>query len=78
MPHSPAAGILSTASLHAYSTVPSASRPHEYSVEYGPPPERIAELFVEPIEPANGRIRLTDRPGLGLVLDQAVVARLRT
>jgi L-alanine-DL-glutamate epimerase-like enolase superfamily enzyme len=77
MPHSPSAGILSVASLHAYSTVASATQPHEYSVEYGPPPERIAELFEEPIEPSGGRIQLTDRPGLGLVLDESVVARLR-
>ena len=77
MPHSPAAGILATASLHAYSTIPSATRPHEYSVEYGAPQERIAELFEEPIEAIRGRISLTDRPGLGLILDQAVVARLR-
>ena len=40
MPHSPSAGILSIASMHAYSTVLSAVRPHEYSVEYGPAPER--------------------------------------
>lgn len=78
MPHSPAAGILSTASLHAYATIPSAFAPHEYSVEYGPPPQRIAELFEEPIEPAGGRIQLPDRPGLGLVLDERVVNRLRS
>jgi L-alanine-DL-glutamate epimerase-like enolase superfamily enzyme len=78
MPHSPSAGILSVASLHVYATVASGTRPHEYSVEYGPPPEQIAELFDEPIEPAGGRIRLPDRPGLGLVLDERVVARLRT
>lgn len=77
MPHSPSAGILAVASLHAYSTIPSGTRPHEYSVEYGPAPERMAELFEEPIEPVAGKISLTDRPGLGLVLDQAVVARLR-
>lgn len=77
MPHSPAAGILLVASLHAYATVPSATRPHEYSVEYGPPPERIAELFEEPIMPVDGRIQLSDRPGLGLVLDERVVAGLR-
>ena len=45
MPHSPSAGILSAASMHAYATVPSATRPHEYSTEYGPPPEQLAELF---------------------------------
>ena len=78
MPHSPAAGILSIASLHAYATIPSAFAPHEYSVEYGPPPERIAELFEEPIEPVGGRIQLPDRPGLGLVLDEGAVARLRS
>lgn len=39
MPHSPAAGILLVASLHAYATVPSGVRPHEYSVEYGPSPD---------------------------------------
>ena len=38
MPHSPSAGILSVASMQAYSTVLSAVRPHEYSVEYGPAP----------------------------------------
>jgi L-alanine-DL-glutamate epimerase-like enolase superfamily enzyme len=31
------------------------------------------QLFVDPIMPANGRIRLSDRPGLGLTLNQDVV-----
>ncbi|MEP6637781.1 MAG: mandelate racemase/muconate lactonizing enzyme family protein [Chloroflexota bacterium] len=72
MPHSPSAGILSIASMHAYATVPSGVRPHEYSVEYGPSPERIAELFQESILPVDGVFRLSDRPGLGLTLDAAV------
>ena len=72
MPHSPSAGILSIASMHAYSTVPSAVRPHEYSVEYGPPPERIAELFDEPVLPEGGVFRLSDRRGLGLTLNAGV------
>jgi L-alanine-DL-glutamate epimerase-like enolase superfamily enzyme len=76
MPHSPAAGILSTASLHVYATLAGGFAPHEYSVEYGPPPERIAELFVEPIQPEDGRIQLPNRPGLGLVLDDSVMDRL--
>ena len=76
MPHSPSAGILSIASLHAYATVPSAVRPHEYSVEYGPPPERIADLFEEPVLPADGVIRLSERPGLGLTLNASVFERL--
>ena len=34
MPHSPQAGINSMASLHAYATVPTATRPHEFSLEF--------------------------------------------
>ena len=68
MPHSPSAGILSVASMQAYSTVLSAVRPHEYSVEYGPAPERVAELFEEPVLHDHGVFRLSDRPGLGLTL----------
>jgi L-alanine-DL-glutamate epimerase-like enolase superfamily enzyme len=75
MPHSPAAGLLCIASLHAYATVPGGTRPHEFSVEYGPPPERIQELFLEPVLPVDGRISLSDRPGLGLTLDERSVAR---
>jgi L-alanine-DL-glutamate epimerase-like enolase superfamily enzyme len=47
------------------------------AVSFGPPPEQVAELFEQPIEPAGGRIQLPDRPGLGLVLDESVVTRLR-
>ena len=72
MPHSPSAGILSIASMQAYSTVLSAVRPHEYSVEYGPAPERIAELFEEPVLHDHGVFRLSDRPGLGLTLREDV------
>jgi L-alanine-DL-glutamate epimerase-like enolase superfamily enzyme len=77
MPHSPAAGILSTASLHVYATLASGFAPHEYSEEYGPPPDQIANLFEEPVRHDGGRIQLPERPGLGLVLDEAVVERLR-
>ena len=77
MPHSPAAGILSVASLQAYATVASGVQPHEYSGEYGPAPERIAELFLEPALPEGGLFRLSDRPGLGLTLDEVLFERLR-
>jgi L-alanine-DL-glutamate epimerase-like enolase superfamily enzyme len=77
MPHSPSAGILSVASLHAYATVRGGVQPHEYSTEYGPAPERIAELFEEPVLPQGGRMQLSDRPGLGLTLRERVVERLR-
>lgn len=78
MPHCPSAGLLSIASLHAYATVRGAVQPHEYSTEYGPLQEQLAELFEEPILPERGRIRLSDRPGLGLTVRESVVERLRT
>ena len=68
MPHSPSAGILSIASMHAYATVLAAVRPHEYSVEYGPGPDKIAALFEEPVLHDRGVFRLSDRPGLGVTL----------
>ena len=75
MPHSPSIGANSLASLHAYSTVTNAVRPHEYSEEFTGPVDRIAELFVEPIVPEGGVIRLSDRPGLGLELDQKALSK---
>ncbi len=74
MPHSPNVGANSLASLHAYSTVTNAVRPHEFSEEFTGPAERIAELFVDPIIPEGGRIKLSDRPGLGLEFDEKALA----
>ncbi len=70
MPHSPSAGINSVASLHAYSTVGNATRPHEFSEEFTGPVEETAVLFEEPIVPDNGTITLPDRPGWGLTLNE--------
>ncbi len=75
MPHSPNVGANSVASLHAYSTVTNAVRPHEFSEEFTGPAERVAELFVDPIIPENGVIKLPDRPGLGLDFDDAALQR---
>jgi L-alanine-DL-glutamate epimerase-like enolase superfamily enzyme len=75
MPHSPNIGANSAASLHAYSTVTNAVRPHEFSEEFTGPTERVAELFVDPIVPENGKIKLPDRPGLGLELDQKALSK---
>lgn len=75
MPHSPNVGVNLVASLHAYSTVTNAVRPHQFSEEFTGPPERIAELFVEPIIPENGVIKLSDRPGLGLEIDEAALKK---
>ena len=75
MPHSPSVGVNSVASLHAYSTVTNAVRPHEFSEEFTGPTERVASLFVDPIIPENGVIKLPDRPGFGLEFDEAELER---
>ena len=75
MPHSPSVGVNSVASLHAYSTVTNAVRPHEFSEEFTGPTERIASLFVDPIVPENGVIKLPDRPGFGLEFDEVELER---
>ena len=69
MPHSPSVGANSMASLHLYSTVTNAVRPHEFSEEFTGPVEQVAKLFKEPVLPRNGSISIPDRPGLGLEVD---------
>lgn len=69
-PHSPN----SLASLHAYSTDAKAVLPHEFSEEFTGPAEGVAELFEEPMILENGKIRLSDRPGLGLELEERAPA----
>jgi L-alanine-DL-glutamate epimerase-like enolase superfamily enzyme len=76
MPHSPATGILLAASAHLYATLPGAVQPHELSTEYGPTPEQLAELLGPSVLPHDGTLTLTDAPGLGLELDERVLARL--
>ena len=75
MPHSPNVGANFLASLHAYSTVTHAVRPHEFSEEFTGPAEHVAELFIDPIIPKNGTISLTNRPGLGVELDEKALAK---
>ena len=75
MPHSPNVGVNSAASLHAYGTVTNAVRPHEFSEEFTGPAERVAELFVDPVIPENGVIKLTDRPGFGLEFDEKALEK---
>ena len=57
------------ASLHLYSTVTNAVRPHEFSEEFTGPAEEVSRLNKEPVLPKNGEISLPDRPGLGLEID---------
>ena len=70
------AGINSMASLHVYATVQNATRPHEYSTEFSGPLDDVAALYGEAVLPTQGAIRLADKPGLGIELDEAAVARL--
>ena len=69
MPHSPSVGANSMASLHLYSTVTNAVRPHEFSEEFTGPAEEVSKLYQEPVLPKNGTISLPDRPGHGLEID---------
>ena len=70
MPHSPSVGANSMASLHLYSTITNAVRPHEFSEEFTGPAEQVGRLFKEPVLPVNGVLSIPNRPGLGLEIDE--------
>jgi L-alanine-DL-glutamate epimerase-like enolase superfamily enzyme len=76
MPHSPQAGINSMASLHTYSTVQNGTRPHEFSTEFSGPLDDVTELYGEGVIPKDGNMILSDRPGLGIELNEAAVAKM--
>ncbi len=73
MPHSPTAGVNSMASLHLYSTLANATRPHEYSTEFTGDPRPLQELFNEPLLPEKGAMHISDKPGWGLTLNEAAL-----
>ena len=75
MPHS-RAGISSWPSAATPPTVQNATRPHEYSTEFSGPLDDVADLFGAAVLPKNGAIELSDRPGLGIELNESAVARL--
>lgn len=77
MPHSPQAGINSMASMHVYATVQNATRPHEFSIEFSGPLDDLAAIYGEHVVPQNGEVNLTDRPGLGIDLDETKVEEFR-
>ncbi len=77
MPHSPQAGINSMASLHVYSVIQNATRPHEFSIEFSGPLDEVAELFGEDVLPKDGNMILTDKPGFGIELNEAAVQRMK-
>ena len=64
------------ASLHAYSTVTNAIRPHEYSTEFSGDPRQVQDLFNEPVLPdGKGFAHITDKPGWGLTLNEAALKK---
>jgi D-arabinonate dehydratase/D-galactarolactone cycloisomerase len=76
MPHSPQAGINSMASLHTYAATLNATRPHEFSTEFSGPLDEVAELYGDSVIPVKGVMHLSDRPGLGIELNENAVAKL--
>ena len=76
MPHSPQAGINSMASLHVFSTVQNGTRPHEFSTEFSGPLDDVANLYGGGVIPVDGHMILSDRPGLGIELNEKAVADL--
>lgn len=77
MPHCPSSGISSAASLNLYSTITNAVRPHEFSWELQSSREEAESLFLEPLLPREGYIELSDKPGLGLQVDETALAHLK-
>ena len=77
MPHCPSATIAAAASLHLYATVTNGVRPHEFSYEGFSSREQLESLFLEPLRPGDGYVALSDKPGLGLEIDDKVLEQHR-
>jgi L-alanine-DL-glutamate epimerase-like enolase superfamily enzyme len=72
-PHSWSDAVAITANAHVV-----ASLPHALTVEVDQTGNPFVEqLLVEPLEVVDGQLRLSQRPGLGVELDDAVVERYR-
>jgi L-alanine-DL-glutamate epimerase-like enolase superfamily enzyme len=74
VPHQTQPSIGNAASLALCATLPLSTRPQEFT---GPRPD-LDELFKEPLEFKDGRITLSDRPGLGLEIDERALAKAVT
>jgi L-alanine-DL-glutamate epimerase-like enolase superfamily enzyme len=71
LPHQTQPSIGNAASLALCATLPLSTRPQEFT---GPRPD-LDELFKEPLEFRDGRITLSNRPGLGLEIDEKALAK---
>jgi L-alanine-DL-glutamate epimerase-like enolase superfamily enzyme len=65
------------AHLHLWGTLQSCMYPQEYNIEPNPLRDEYP-IWQEPILPVNGRISVPHKPGLGVELDDAVIAKLRS
>jgi L-alanine-DL-glutamate epimerase-like enolase superfamily enzyme len=74
IPHVFSSAVASIANMHLIAALPNGGL---LEFDQNPNPLR-SELFDEPIEvDADGKVRLPDRPGLGVRLNQATVDRYR-
>ena len=74
VPHVFSSAVASIANMHVIAALPNAAL---LEFDQNPNPLR-SELFEEPIEvQADGTVRLPDRPGLGVMLNQATIDRYR-
>jgi L-alanine-DL-glutamate epimerase-like enolase superfamily enzyme len=64
------------ASLHVFSTVQTATRPHEFSTEFSSSLDELAELYGDNVIPKDGQMILSDAPGLGIKLNENAVAKM--
>lgn len=73
VPHQTQPGIGHMANLHVLSTVMHMTKPAEYADASG----RTDIAFTHAIGPENGRFKLSERPGLGLDVNEEEIARRR-
>jgi len=66
-------GILDAAMLHSCAAAPNCTLPSDI-LSY----ERVDDLIVHPIEIRDSYAIVSDRPGLGIQLDEDAVGRYRT
>ena len=65
------------ASLHTYASTLNATRPHEFSTEFSGPLDDVAELYGDSVIPVKGVMHLSDRPGLGIELNENAVSKMK-
>lgn len=72
-PHNFSSGILLAATIHLM-----ASTPNTTLLEYDTSGNAILdELFIKPLEFIDGKLNVPDAPGLGVELDEAIVAKYK-